>query len=206
MVLEGLHLTIPSSGVVAKVVYAKVNGAVTQLVECQTENLVVGSSNLPRSTMSSLISKFSDFEFSNLVKESESISDIATKLGYRSKGGGVTKLIKDRIKELNIDISHFNRYAKGSLAERNKPLEDILVQNSTYTNNTSLKKRLLEAQLIEYRCYICGISEWNNQPLSLQLDHINGNNKDNRIENLRLLCPNCHSQTDTFSGRNASHN
>ena len=196
----------PSNGVVAQVVYAKVNGAVTQLVECQTENLVVGSSNLPRSTMSSLISKFSDFEFSNLVKESESISDIATKLGYRSKGGGVTKLIKDRIKELNIDISHFNRYAKGNLTEKNKPLEDILVQNSTYTNNTSLKKRLLKAQLIEYRCYICGISEWNNQPLSLQLDHINGNNKDNRIENLRLLCPNCHSQTDTFSGRNASHN
>lgn len=194
------------SGVVAQVVYAKVNGAVTQLVECQTENLVVGSSNLPRSTMSSLISKFSDFEFSNLVKTSESISDIATKLGYRSKGGGVTKLIKDRIKELNIDISHFNRYAKGNLTEKNKPLEDILVQNSTYTNNTSLKKRLLETQLIEYRCYICGISEWNNQPLSLQLDHINGNNKDNRIENLRLLCPNCHSQTDTFSGRNASHN
>ena len=204
---EGLSRYInPSSGVVAQVVYAKVNGAVTQLVECQTENLVVGSSNLPRSTMSSLISKFSDFEFSNLVKESESISDIATKLGYRSKGGGVTKLIKDRIKELNIDISHFNRYAKGNLTEKNKPLEDILVQNSTYTNNTSLKKRLLKAQLIEYRCYICGISEWNNQPLSLQLDHINGNNKDNRIENLRLLCPNCHSQTDTFSGRNASHN
>lgn len=156
--------------------------------------------------MSSLISKFSDLQFCNLVKESESISEIASKLGYKSKGGGVTKLIKDRIKELNIDTTHFSRYSKGNLMERNKPLEDILVQNSTYTNNTSLKKRLIEANLIKYECYICGISEWNNQPLSLQLDHINGNNKDNRIENLRLLCPNCHSQTDTFAGRNASHN
>lgn len=156
--------------------------------------------------MGSLISKFSDYEFSNIVKESEAISDVASKLGYRSKGGGVTKLIKDRIEELKIDISHFNRYSRSNLASKNRPLEEILVQNSTYTNNTSLKKRLFAAQLMEYRCCVCGISEWNNQPLSLQLDHINGDNKDNRIENLRLLCPNCHSQTDTFSGRNASHN
>ena len=53
----------------------------------------------------------------------------------------------------------------------------------------------------EYKCEICGISEWQGKELSLQLDHINGINNDNRIENLRLLCPNCHSQTETFSGR-----
>lgn len=155
--------------------------------------------------MGTLISKFSDEEFSNIVKESETVSEIAFKLGYRSKGGGVTKLIKDKIGELDIDTSHFNRYAKNHSPERYKSLEDILVEDSTYTNNTSLKKRLLESNLLEYKCSICGINEWQEKPLSLQLDHINGNNKDDRIENLRLLCPNCHSQTDTFSGKNASH-
>jgi 5-methylcytosine-specific restriction endonuclease McrA len=156
--------------------------------------------------MGSLIGKLTNNEFIDLVADSETISEIASRIGYRSKGGGVTKLIKDRIDELNIDISHFNKYSKGSSVERNKPLEEILVENSSYTNNTSLKRRLLKANLLKYECSICKISEWNNMPLSLQLDHVNGNNKDNRIENLRLLCPNCHSQTDTFSGRNATHN
>jgi 5-methylcytosine-specific restriction endonuclease McrA len=55
---------------------------------------------------------------------------------------------------------------------------------------------------LEYKCANCGIKEWNNLPLSLQLDHINGVNNDHRLENLRFLCPNCHSQTDTYSGKN----
>ena len=53
-----------------------------------------------------------------------------------------------------------------------------------------------------YECSQCGISEWNNKPLTLELEHKNGNNRDNRVENLCLICPNCHSQTDTFRGRN----
>lgn len=82
-------------------------------------------------------------------------------------------------------------------------LEEILIENSSYTNRTRLKIRLLKEHLIEYKCAICGNKgEWNNQPLTLQLDHINGINNDNRIENLRFLCPNCHSQTETYSGRN----
>ena len=67
---------------------------------------------------------------------------------------------------------------------------------------TSLKKRILRAGLLKNECYICGLKEWLNKPIVLQLDHINGNNKDNRIENLRLLCPNCHSQTSTWCGKN----
>lgn len=76
-----------------------------------------------------------------------------------------------------------------------------MVENSTYSNMTKFKSRLIKANLIEYKC--CGITEWNGKPLTLQLHHINGNNRDNRLENLTFLCPNCHSQTDNFSGKNA---
>ena len=82
-------------------------------------------------------------------------------------------------------------------------MEEILVENSSYTNRTRLKERLIKEKLLEYKCSICqnnGI--WLNKELTLQLDHINGINNDNRIENLRFLCPNCHSQTDTYSGKN----
>lgn len=155
--------------------------------------------------MSSLVDKMTNEQFANLIKDSFSIAEVAKKIGYKSKGGGVVKLIKNKIIELDLDTTHFNKYSKASSTKRNRPLEEILVENSDYTNNNSLKKRLLEEDLLKYECYQCHISEWNNKPLSLQLDHINGNNTDNRLENLRLLCPNCHSQTDTFSGRNASH-
>lgn len=157
--------------------------------------------------MGALINKFTDEQFQKIVESSNSISEIASSLGYKSKGGGVVKMIKDRIEKLSLDTSHFNPYSIGSMKGKKYTSDDeIFVENSTYVNNTSLKKKLLKMNVIEYKCAICGISEWLGNSLSLQLDHINGNNKDNRLENLRLLCPNCHSQTSTFSGRNASHN
>lgn len=83
------------------------------------------------------------------------------------------------------------------------PLELILIANSTYTNTWRLKKRLINAGILKDECLDCGIgTEWNGKILSLQLDHINGINSDNRLENLRILCPNCHSQTDTYAGSN----
>ena len=80
-----------------------------------------------------------------------------------------------------------------------------MVENSTYSN-THLKKRLINDGVLEYSCQICGnIGEWNGNPMSLQLDHINGVNNDNRLKNLRFLCPNCHSQTNTYGGKNVSY-
>lgn len=71
------------------------------------------------------------------------------------------------------------------------------------TSTSSIKKTIISQGLLEYACYICSNEgEWKGQPLVLQLDHVNGDNKDHRLVNLRFLCPNCHSQTETFCGRN----
>lgn len=82
-----------------------------------------------------------------------------------------------------------------------------MVERSSYTNMARLKIRLLREGLLASKCYEedCGLTEWKGKPLSLQLDHVNGDKLDHRIENLRLLCPNCHSQTDTFAGKNRRH-
>jgi DNA-binding CsgD family transcriptional regulator/5-methylcytosine-specific restriction endonuclease McrA len=82
-----------------------------------------------------------------------------------------------------------------------KPDEEVFARN-THRNRGHLKERLLQAGLKDGTCERCGIAEWRDQAISLALHHINGDRLDNRIENLELLCPNCHSQTDTFSGRN----
>jgi len=76
------------------------------------------------------------------------------------------------------------------------------VANRPQTSRTHLKQRLLKAGLKENRCELCGISEWLGKPLNMQLHHLNGDGSDNRLENLELLCANCHSQTSTYGGRN----
>jgi 5-methylcytosine-specific restriction endonuclease McrA len=93
---------------------------------------------------------------------------------------------------------------RGALALRPKsqPIETFLVDGKR-TDRGHLKRRLLAAGIKQGRCEACGITDWFGQPLALELHHVNGDGLDNRIENLQLLCPNCHSLTDTWGGRNA---
>ena len=150
----------------------------------------------------SKVYQVSDETFIEIVKNACSYSDCLRALGLNTNGGSSTDVLKRRIKELNCDISHFEQKQKKISTNVKYSLDEILVENSSYANISSLKKRLIKEEVLEYKCAICGISTWNDLPLTLQLDHINGINNDHRLENIRFLCPNCHSQTETYAGKN----
>lgn len=144
-------------------------------------------------------------EVRQAVSESMSIRQTLMKLDLKPIGGNY-RVIKRRIKELNLDTSHFTGmgHLKGKTHNWSPkiPLEKILVEGSTY-QTYKLKNRLLKEGHLTNECAECKLgSTWNGKDINHHLDHINGDNTDNRIENLRLLCPNCHSQTDTYAGKN----
>lgn len=149
----------------------------------------------------SKVNALSDDDFRALVAESDSYTACLKSLGLSGKGGTSSKLLKARITSLQICIAHF----KGAWSKRSikYSLEEILVSGSAYTNISKLKRRLVREGALSYCCAVCSnTGEWMSKPLVLQLDHINGVYNDHRLENLRFLCPNCHTQTETFSGRN----
>lgn len=143
--------------------------------------------------------------FREAVSNSRSIAEIIEKLQLEGSYSGFYKTIKTRIEEENIDISHMNPYYNNKNPNRTRyELEEILVKDSPYKNRTRLKERLLKEGLLKNICYKCGQKPFHNgKPLKLQLEHMNGINNDHRLENLCLLCPNCHSQTDTYAGKNS---
>lgn len=146
-------------------------------------------------------------DLEDIVKKSLSIADICRALGYVPIGENY-KIIKTKLKLYGISISHFtgkgwnvgNRFREFG---RKASSSMIFIENSQYANRTNIKKRLVDEELLEYKCGKCGnIGIWEGNPITLQLEHKNGINDDNRVENLEFLCPNCHSQTKTFAGRN----
>lgn len=140
-------------------------------------------------------------DFIELVENSSTITECLQKLGLVNKGRN-NKTLLARINEENIPIEHIRKSSSNIGSNKRRiPLEEYLKEGREI-HGSAIKKRLVEAGLMKDECSVCGqLPEWNGKPLSLELDHINGNRLDNRIENLRIICPHCHSQTDTFRGR-----
>ncbi len=150
--------------------------------------------------------RYTEDQFKQAVTNSTSMAGVLRTLGLKATGANYT-LAHKRIQNLGLSITHWT--GQGHLRGKShdwtprQPLSEILIENSSYSNMKALKQRLIKAGLLTFVCAKCGLApEWQGQFLSLHLDHINGNHYDNRIENLQFLCPNCHSQTNTYAGKN----
>lgn len=154
--------------------------------------------------MKNKIYDLSDKDFIQLIKSSINVSEVLFKLKMSSRGNSYGySQVRQRMSKLQLTTGDFK--GKSAITTRRNrmttPTHQLLTENSKHTRGI-VRRRIISENLLEYKCALCGISEWNGEELSLELDHINGVNNDNRIENLRFLCPNCHSQTSTYGAKN----
>ena len=141
--------------------------------------------------------KFSKEEIEEFVKNSYSFRELGKKCGYNPDGGSTIKTMKEMVNILNLDISHFtgqgwnknnfdySRFRYGNNIRRGDAIDALIY-------------------LRGHQCECCLNKEWLNQPITLEVHHIDGDNQNNELSNLQLLCPNCHAQTDNWRGRNIS--
>lgn len=143
--------------------------------------------------------EFTEEEIKQAVAESKSYAELARKLGYNDKTGHYTYDAKKWVEKYNCDTSHFT----GSVWNKgNYDLERF--KKKKVFRGPELLKFLIKGAGRPYQCECCGNSEWNGLPIPLQVHHIDGNHYNNEINNLQILCPNCHAQTDSYCGKNAS--
>lgn len=134
-----------------------------------------------------------------------SLNSLCKLMGKRSTNNNYLHF-KRIIEKYNIDTSHFSQLSKKksyspSIVNDN---EYFILDTTTLKQGKAIKKRLIDHKIKEHKCERCGLTHWENETIPLELHHINGNRYDNRIENLQLLCPNCHAQTDNYRGKNAN--
>jgi hypothetical protein len=149
--------------------------------------------------------RYSDEQFLDAVGRSKSWAEVLRRLGLKI-GGGTQIYLRNLARRLDADTSHFTGmgWNVGLRFKPNppKPLPHVLVADKFFSNTDHLRKRLIHEGLKKAACEICKRKNWMGSPIPLQLDHINGRRSDNRLENLRVICPNCHAQTDTYCGKN----
>ena len=153
--------------------------------------------------------KYSKEWLEELCSESYSYAEVLTKAG-RKQGGGAQATLKKKIEEFQIDISHFTgqKWHDSPNQQDNKTsrekysLEQVFIKNSPVTQKV-LRGYVERHSILEYKCANCGCDgNWQGGIISLEIDHIDGDNSNNEIENLRYLCPNCHALTETYRGKN----
>ena len=140
-----------------------------------------------------IVDNYSKEEFEKIAKESKTIPDFLKNLGYKSDSTKTRDVLMRKINEYNLDISHLKQ--RPELIKRSE--ENIFIENSTASQNT-LRNWYKKGKYTPYICSICGQEPiWQGKELTLILDHINGSNHDDRLENLRWVCPNCNQQLET---------
>lgn len=145
---------------------------------------------------------YTEQELRDAVSNSISIRQALITLGIKGEGGNY-RVINNAIKKYNIDTSHFvgQSWNKGKSVGPKRPITDYLC-NIFPTKSHSLKIRLIKEGYKDNICESCGLFEWLGKPIPLELHHVNGNSEDNTLDNLLVLCPNCHGLTENFRGRN----
>lgn len=148
----------------------------------------------------SLISQYSVEELQAIAKTVTTWKDFMIALGYVSSSGSQLVALKKRIEQEQIDISHFQIFYEN---KTNRTRENVFVENSTAVQK--VLRRFYQKENIPYVCTICGQEPfWQGKPLTLILDHINGKNNDDRLENLRWVCPNCNMQLPTTNRKKSA--
>ena len=148
-----------------------------------------------------LVGRVSDEDVRRAFTEAQSMADLLRRVGLVPKGGNY-EVMRNRLQGLGLDPKQLRgqSWSRGR-SMGGRPLSDLLKRGQPYSG-PPLARRLIEAGLVKRECTMCGLREWLGLPIPLELDHINGEHDDNRLENLRLLCPNCHATTPTYRGRN----